>query len=59
MFPFLVALGLYDLRTLRKLHPATLVCAMMIVPAQVAGAWIARSEWWNGVAPGVLGAVPG
>jgi len=55
MYPFLVALVVYDTRTLGKWHPATMTCIAVLIPLQISGAWIARSEWWNGVAPWVFG----
>lgn len=27
----------------------------LLLPFQVSGAWIARSDWWNTVAPGLIG----
>jgi hypothetical protein len=55
MYPFLIALALFDLRTLRKLHPATLMSIALLLSFQVSGAWIARSDWWNSVAPSLVG----
>jgi hypothetical protein len=55
MYPFLIALALFDWRGLGKLHPATLTSIALLLPAHVSGAWIARSSWWNAVAPGLIG----
>ena len=55
MYPFLVALALFDRRTLGKLHPATLFSVGLLLPVQISGAWIARSEWWNAAAPALVG----
>lgn len=55
MYPFLVALALFDRRTMGKLHPATLTGIALVVPLHVSAAWIARSNWWNSVAPGLVG----
>ena len=55
MYPFLVALALFDRRTLGKLHPATLVSIALLLPVQLSSAWIARSDWWNAVAPALVG----
>jgi hypothetical protein len=54
--PFLIALAIYDIRTLGRLHRATITCIVILMPLQIAGAWIARSDWWNSVAPWVIGA---
>lgn len=55
MDPFLVALALYDRKTLGRVHPATLTCIAILLPLQVSSAWIARSAWWNAIAPGLVG----
>jgi hypothetical protein len=55
MYPFLIALALFDWRAGGKLHPATLTSMALLVPLHVAGPWIARSSWWNAVAPGLIG----
>ena len=54
--PFLVALALYDRKTLGRVHSATLTCIAILLPLQVSSAWIARSAWWNTIAPGLVGA---
>lgn len=55
IYPFLVALVLFDRRTLGKLHPATIASIAFIIPLQLSSAWIARSDWWNALAPGLIG----
>ena len=55
MYPFLIALALFDRRELGKLHPATWTTIALLLPMQVSSAWIARSSWWNAVAPGLIG----
>jgi hypothetical protein len=55
MYPFLIALALFDWRTLGRLHPATLTSIALLLPLQISGAWIARSSWWNGIAPSLIG----
>jgi hypothetical protein len=53
--PFLIALAIYDIRTLGRLHRATMICIAILIPLQISSAWIARSDWWNSVAPWVVG----
>lgn len=55
-FPFLIALTLYDLRSLGHLHRATISCIAILLPLQISAAWIARSEWWKNLAPWLIGA---
>ena len=55
-FPFLIALALYDFRTLGRIHKATITCITILLPLQISAAWIARSEWWNSAAPWIIGA---
>jgi hypothetical protein len=55
MYPFLIALALFDRRSLGRLHPATLTGIALLLLFQVSGAWIARSEWWNAAAPALVG----
>ncbi len=55
MDPFLIALAVFDWRTLGRIHPATVFSAAMLLPLQVSSAFIARSGWWNGIAPGLIG----
>jgi hypothetical protein len=55
IYPFLIALALHDRRTHGKLHPATLTCFALLIPLHLSGASIARSGWWNALAPGLIG----
>lgn len=55
MYPFLIALAMFDWRTLRKLHPATWTSIAILVPLQISSVWIARSIWWNAIAPSLIG----
>lgn len=55
MDPFLIALALYDRKTLGRFHPATIVCIALLLPLQVSSAWIARSAWWSTLAPALVG----
>lgn len=54
-YPFLIALVIYDFRTLRRLHRATFTCIAVLIPLQISSAWVARSDWWNSVAPLIVG----
>ncbi|MFO0915138.1 MAG: hypothetical protein U0795_19410 [Pirellulales bacterium] len=40
---------------LGRLHPATWTSLALVVPLHISAAWIARTEWWNAVAPGLIG----
>jgi hypothetical protein len=55
MYPFLFALAMFDWRTWGKIHPATLISIALLLPLQISGAWIARSNWWNTIAQGLIG----
>jgi len=55
MYPFLIALALFDWRALGRLHPATLTGIALLLLFQVSGAWIARSGWWSATAPALVG----
>lgn len=55
IYPFLIALVLFDRRSLGRLHPATLACIALLVPLHLTGAVIARSDWWNRIAPALIG----
>lgn len=54
-YPFLIALALYDFRTLGRLHKATITCIAILLPLHISAAWIARSDWWNSAAPWIIG----
>ena len=53
--PLLVALVLHDRRTFGKLHPAPLASIAVRLPLQLSSPWVARTDWWNTVAPGLIG----
>lgn len=53
--PFLIALGAHDHRVLGRIHPATLTGAVFVLPLQLSSPWVARSNWWNGLAPALMG----
>lgn len=53
--PFLIALALHDRRVLGRVHAATWTAMAMVLPLQLSSPWIARSAWWNGIAPTLLG----
>jgi hypothetical protein len=55
MYPFLIALAVFDRRTCGRLHPATLTSIVLVLPLHLSAAWIARSSWWNAVAPRLIG----
>ncbi|SDD60118.1 hypothetical protein SAMN04488104_104033 [Algoriphagus faecimaris] len=55
IYPFLIALAMFDWRAFRKLHPATLMSIVLLLPVHVSSAWIARSVWWNTIAPALIG----
>jgi hypothetical protein len=54
-YPFMIALVIYDFRTLGRLHRATFTCIAVLIPLQISSAWVARSDWWNSVAPLIVG----
>jgi len=56
VYPFMVALALFDRRTLGRIHPATLTALGLLIPLHLSSATIARSVWWNQLAPGLIGA---
>lgn len=51
---FLIALALHDRRTLGRIHPATLLCAAIMVPLHLLTPLVATSHWWNTLAPAML-----
>jgi hypothetical protein len=54
--PFLIALSIYDIRTLGRLNRAKITCIAVLIPLQIASALIAGTDWWNSVAPWLIGA---
>lgn len=53
---FLVALAVHDRRVVGRLHPATITVTALLIPIQIASAWISRSDWWSALAPGLIAA---
>lgn len=51
----LLALAWHDRRVLGRIHPATLLAIMVLVPFHAIEPLIARSEAWNALAPGLFG----
>lgn len=51
---FLIPLALHDYRQSGRIHPATIVVTAAMVPLHLVSPWIASSEWWALVAPGIL-----
>ena len=51
---FLVALAVHDHRTTGRIHPVTLACLIVLVPIHLLTPFVASSDWWRGVAPGLL-----
>lgn len=58
VYPFLIALLLFDRRTLGRFHPATLTAIALLLPVHLSSAGIARSAWWNAAAPALIGPPP-
>lgn len=50
-----IPLVLNDRKTLGRIHPATLTAILAIVPMNIVTPWIARSAWWQELAPRLLG----
>jgi len=50
-----IPLVLHDRRTLGRIHPATLIAIVVVVPVHVAVPFIAASGWWAELAPRLLG----
>lgn len=51
----LIALALHDRRKMGHVHPVTIWAALLLVPLHAVEPLIARSAWWNMVAPGLFG----
>ncbi len=52
---FLIALALHDRRSIGRVHPVTLIAAAVLVPFHAIEPLIARSGWWNSIAPALFG----
>ena len=51
---FLIPLALHDRRLLGRIHPATMIATLVMVPLHLISPWIATSDWWNLWAPALL-----
>lgn len=51
----LIALAWHDRRALGRIHPVTLWAALILIPFHAVEPLIARSAWWNGIAPSLFG----
>jgi hypothetical protein len=51
----LFALAWHDRRTIGRVHPVTIGAALILIPLHAAEPFIARSLWWNAIAPGLFG----
>ena len=51
----LIVLALYDRRQIGRVHPVTLGAIVILVPLHAVSPLIARSQWWNAIAPGLFG----
>lgn len=47
----LIALALHDRRQLGRIHPATLLAALVLIPFHMIEPFLAKSAWWNGLGP--------
>lgn len=50
----LIPLALHDRRVLGRIHPATIIAVLVMVPLHFLEPWIATSGWWNQLAPAIL-----
>lgn len=55
IYPFMAALLLHDRQTLGRVHPATWTSLALMLPLHLSSAAIARSAWWNCLAPRLIG----
>ncbi len=49
------ALALHDQRVLGRVHPVTLWAALVLIPLHAVEPLVARSTWWNELAPALFG----
>ena len=52
---FLALLAWHDRRTLGRIHPATWIAIGVMIPIHVVTPFAARSDWWNALAPTLMG----
>ncbi len=52
----LIALAVHDRRRLGRVHPATLLAALVLIPFHAVEPLIVKSAWWNSLAPTLFGA---
>lgn len=50
----LIPLAIHDYRQRGRIHPATVIVVVAMVPIHLISPWIATSEWWAQLAPGIL-----
>lgn len=51
----LIALAVYDRQRLGRIHPVTLGAALVLIPFHAIEPLIARSHFWNAIAPSLFG----
>ena len=51
----LIALAIYDKRKLGRIHPVTLGAMTILIPVHAISPLIARTDWWNSIAPLLFG----
>ncbi len=51
----LIGLAIHDRRRLGRVHPVTLGAALVLIPFHAVEPLIARSQFWNSLAPGLFG----
>lgn len=51
---FLIPLAIHDYRQSGRIHPATIVVTIAMVPLHLVSPWIATSGWWEMIAPSIL-----
>lgn len=55
---FLIALAVHDRRALGRIHPATFVAAVIMVPIHLASPAVSLSSGWNAIAPAIMALSP-
>ncbi|RYD94019.1 MAG: hypothetical protein EOP61_22450 [Sphingomonadales bacterium] len=51
---FLIALALHDKRVLGRVHPATWLAIVLLVPLHVATPFLTGSAWWRAIGPNLM-----